>query len=285
MAAGLLLGVMLVEGSVHILASMRPGPNPALAATIGADWRNVEMTAGDGAVLRAWLVHAAKPNGAAAMVLHGIGDSRRGMVYRAKMLAQAGYTVLIPDSRGHGESGGELVTFGILEKDDVHRWADWLAQHEHPQALFGLGSSMGGAILIQALENDTRFRAAVAECPFADFHDAAYDRTGEHMGLTRWMARLLLFPAVEPGLVYSRMKYGLDLRQVQPFAAIARTKVPVLLIHGDADERIPPAHSVALHAANPGGSELWLVPGAGHVTIAKVAGDEFPRRVLAWFQR
>ncbi len=284
-AAGLGLGVLLLEGSVRIYPPMRRTPDASIAAAISADFRDVQIIARDGVVLKAWLVHPEHPNGNAAIALHGVGDTRFGIRYRARILADAGYTVLMPDSRGHGVSGGELVTFGILEKDDVHRWADWLLQTEHPRQLFGIGASLGASILIQSLENDSRFTAAVAECPFGDFHQAAYDRTAEKLGLNHWLARVLLFPVIEPGLIYGRMKYGIDFGEVRPLDAIAHTRVPVLLIHGADDSKIPPSHSVALHTADPGGSVLWLVPGAGHVTIANVAGDEFRRRVLEWFQR
>ena len=48
----------------------------------------------------------ARPNGAAAIVLHGVGDTRLGVLGQARFLLDAGYTVLTPDSRGHGASGG-----------------------------------------------------------------------------------------------------------------------------------------------------------------------------------
>ena len=60
-------------------------------------------------------------------------------------------SVLVPDSRAHGESGGDLATYGLLESDDVHRWVSWLMEEEHPLRVFGLGESLGGAVLIQSL--------------------------------------------------------------------------------------------------------------------------------------
>ena len=65
------------------------------------------------------------------------------------MFLKAGYSVLMPDSRAHGESGGEIVTYGLLEKFDVARWAAWARQHKC-EKLYGLGESLGGAILLEA---------------------------------------------------------------------------------------------------------------------------------------
>ena len=70
----------------------------------------------------------------------------------AELFLSHGFTVLIPDSRAHGESGGDFSTYGLKESDDVHRWFDWLVIQQHSKCIFGMGESMGAAILLQALE-------------------------------------------------------------------------------------------------------------------------------------
>jgi hypothetical protein len=54
-------------------------------------------------------------------------------------------------------SGGDLATFGLLESDDIHRWLDWIEQNDKPLCVFGLGESMGAALLLQSLQSETRF--------------------------------------------------------------------------------------------------------------------------------
>jgi hypothetical protein len=46
------------------------------------------------------------------------------------MFLAHGYIVLAPDSRAHGESGGDIATYGLLEWDDAHRWVSWLMEEE-----------------------------------------------------------------------------------------------------------------------------------------------------------
>lgn len=285
LAASIPLGVLLLEGSIRIYPQFRKIPDAKVAGTLGGAWRDVQINARDGIPLRGWIVRPMQPNGNGAIVLHGVADARAGIASRAHMLSDAGFTVLLPDSRGHGVSGGDIISFGIRESDDLHRWADWFRAEERPVHIFGVGASMGASILLQSLENDTRFRAAVAECPFADFNDVAYDRVAGKLSLNHWFSRGLLFPAVEAGLAYARLRYGVNLSDASPARAIRNSTVPVLLIHGDADTNIPSSHSEALHAANPIISQMWIVHGAGHNNIAKVAGEEFRRRVLNWFQR
>lgn len=42
-----------------------------------------------------------------------------GMIGYAELLLTRGSAVLMPDSRAHGQSGGALATYGLLEKDDI----------------------------------------------------------------------------------------------------------------------------------------------------------------------
>jgi fermentation-respiration switch protein FrsA (DUF1100 family) len=287
-AVGLVLivaecSVILAENSLRI--SWRPQPNPAeadmIARLTGASWQLAEVTAADGVTLRGWIFLPRTPNGSAAILLHGVSDSRRGPSTQARFLLDHGFSVLMPDSRGHGVSGGTLISYGIAEGEDVHRWSDWLLARTGASKLYGLGESMGAAILLESLRVEPRFRAVVAECPFATFEEIAFDRLHQLSHLPRFT----LWPFVRTGQFYARERYGIDLREASPEAVVAHTHVPVLLIHGDNDTNIPPRHSRELHKANPQSTTLWIVPGATHVAACVTAPDEYARRVVAWFQQ
>jgi len=110
-----------------------------------AEFRNVMLTASDGAVLRAWFIRPAAANGHAVILLHGVSDNRLGVYGYGNWLAKNRYSVLLPDARAHGVSGGEIATYGLKESDDIHQWVNWLAENDHPHCIFGLGESMGAA--------------------------------------------------------------------------------------------------------------------------------------------
>jgi uncharacterized protein len=76
----------------------------------------------------------------------------------------------------------------------------------------------------------------------------------------------------------------LDFRRASPEAVLRCSTTPVLLIHGLADKKTPPEHSMALAAANPRVTHLWLLPGAGHTGAYAVAPRDFEKRVLAFYQ-
>ena len=284
-AAAALLGVgsaALAEVGLRVRNRLAPpaaAAETAIAGT-GARWQSEQVTASDGAFLSAWLFTPARTNGADVLLLHGNGARRDSMLPHVRYLLDAGYTVLTPDSRGHGASGGAIETYGLRETGDIRRWLDLLSHLHTGGRIYGLGESLGAAILIQTLPTDHRLRAVVADSPFATFEDAAYDR----LRRIAWLPRPIAWTPLQLGLSYGRTVYGVDLRQASPWAAIRATNTPVLLIHGAADRRTAIYHSRNLRAANPRATDLWEVSGAGHTQARARQPDEYRRRVLAWFE-
>jgi len=203
------------------------------------------------------------------------------------MFLREGYRILIPDSRAHGESGGAMATYGLLESDDIHRWVSWL-YGSGASCVDGFGESMGAALVLESLRSEPGFCAVVADSPFANFRSVAYDREGYFVGAGRFgMERIVgrtvgLLPA-EIAILYARWRYGVDLGRANPVDAVKSSAVPVLLIHGEEDINILPWHSRALAQADPVHAQLWLVPGARHSGAVAVAPHEFWSRVLTFF--
>src|SRR5579875_1330367 len=164
-------GVVLCEGGLK--AARRKVPEVPPVALRSVTWRPVSITARDGARLSAWLLEPANANGGCVVLLHGIADSRNSESGVAHLLLGHGYAVLMTDGRAHGLSGGDLITYGILEADDVHRWVDWLFTSVGKHRVYGFGESLGASVLLQSLAVEPRFRSVVAECPFADFDSIA----------------------------------------------------------------------------------------------------------------
>ena len=80
------------------------------------------------------------------------------------------------------------------------------------------------------------------------------------------------------------MRYGINLWEASPADAVRAAKVPVLLIHGMEDAKIPPRHSRELHALNPTMTQLWEVPGANHIASLANAPQQYQRKVTTWFE-
>lgn len=272
---------IVAEGALHPLLRRRATDAATLAISIseatGASVEKVSIRAADGTRLNAWWLVPKQRSGRGVMVCHGVADSAHGALGFAVMFLRDGYAVLVPESRGHGESRG-FVTYGVLEADDTVQWLAWMRVQGVRRA-YGFGESLGGAILIQSLARGAQFRAVVAECSYSSFEMVADERVA--WVLPKWAAPLF----VKEAELYTYFRYGVDLRNARPDRAIRDARVPVLLIHGLDDRETIPDHSRRLHAANPRWTELWLVPGAKHTGAFAVAPALFQSRVLAWFAR
>jgi fermentation-respiration switch protein FrsA (DUF1100 family) len=85
------------------------------------------------------------------------------------------------------------------------------------------------------------------------------------------------------GILYVRLRYGVDLGTVRPEEAVVGAKTPILLIHGLEDRNVLPYHSDLIQARNPLYIVVWKVPGAIHTGAHKAAPQEFEEKVLQWF--
>jgi len=222
----------------------------AIAAGFGADLQDVAINARDGVQLRGWFANPANANGDAVILLHGVGDNREGMGGFAELFLSKGYAVLLPDSRGEGESGGRFPTYGVKETDDVRRWFGWLTTQQHPRCIFGMGESMGAAILLQAIK-ETRVLCGRRRSPFASFRQIAYVRVGQFAGTGAWLGEIALRPAVELAFLYGRITRGVLLTDASPEDAVVGSSVPILLIHGLSDNNIPFQQSESIRSHNP----------------------------------
>jgi uncharacterized protein len=285
LAASTLVSVWVMEGALHPprrpLTSAEESAMQQMAHGLNAEFQDVNITTTDSVQLYAWSIQPRKSNGNTVLLLHGLGDNRAGMISYAKLFLDHGYNVLMPDARAHGESGGSIETYGLLERNDIHQWFEWLVVQQHSHCIFGLGESMGAAQLLQALETEPHFCAVIAESPFSTFREISYDRVGQFFGTGPWLGRTLLRPMVEFAFLYSRWKYKINFSNVSPQMAVESTRVPVFLIHGMNDGNIPLRHSHLILGHNKN-VVLWEVPNANHCGAISTAPQDFELKVMSW---
>jgi pimeloyl-ACP methyl ester carboxylesterase len=279
-------GIFVADGALHPtrrpLTQKDESTMREIAHQLNSDLADVSITTPDAITLRAWIIHPISGNGDAVILLHGLADNRFGMTGYAQLLLANGFTVLLPDARAHGASGGPLATYGLVERNDIHQWFDFLVARDHPHCIFGFAESMGAAELLQSLSVESRFCAVAAESSFSSFREISYDRMGQPFHLGPWFGRTIFRPLVEFAFLYTRWKYDLDMQKVSPEASVAAIGVPVFLIHGQVDSNIPLRHSHRIQARNPN-VVLWEVPSADHCGAISTAPQEFRQRLLTWF--
>jgi alpha-beta hydrolase superfamily lysophospholipase len=285
--ASIAVGIALAEFTLHV--HRRPIGKRAEFASIlheqfHADLLDVSVSAEDNSVLRAWYAQPRKDNGSTVILLHGVTDNREGVAGYSRLFLNEGYRILLPDSRAHGESGGAIATYGLLEREDVHRWAEWARQQPQSRCIYLFGESMGAAIALQATASDPNLCAVVVESPYSTFREVGFDRFAQHSRLPLWLVRPFAEAPLDSALIYTRIRYGVDLRQSSPEYCVTSNSVPLLLIAGTADRNIQERHSKELMRIAGSHAEFWEVAGADHGGAVSVNAALFQSKVLEWYK-
>lgn len=249
---------------------MRPLP-----ADFGFAVEAVHFAAADGITLRGWFVPG-ETSTRAAVLLHGNGSTRDQMIARARLLRAHGFAVLLYDARGHGESEGSRVSFGLHETRDLLGALDYLRSRGATE-IGCLGASQGGATIALAAERLRDVRWVVLESVFPDLTTAVDRRFRHTLGLPGWLAGLLLRPIAE-------WRIGASIREIEPRRTIALLNCPVLVSSGQLDPYTTDEDTHALYAAAKGRKQLWLLPAAGHVDLYGAAGRNYEERVIAFIK-
>lgn len=280
-----LIGGVIGSGFLHPvkLNSERTELVAAMLQRTGATKEDFVVHAGDGVELQGWKVRPSSPNGDWVLLFHGMSDNRTGMLGPAEFLLRHGYSVVMMDARGHGKSGGDMVTYGWKERYDTVAIVGALETREHVRHLFALGVSMGAAVAVQSSAVEPRIDGVVAEDPFANLREVAYDYAG--LDVSPLLGKTLFRPAVIVAIHEMRKEGGFNPDDVSPEKAVAERSCPVLLICGTADHRIPCRHAERIYKAAHGPKELWISQGAGHAGAFGHAPIEYERRVIAFFEK
>jgi uncharacterized protein len=238
----------------------RPHPPRTMPAYFGLPFEAVEIPSGD-LRLPGWFIPArGGAPGPGILLVHGWESARDRTLPNVHFLHAAGFHCLTFDIRGHGANAAEVLPMSAGEFG-----ADALAGF---QALMGrsevtsgaiLGHSMGSVGGALAAASDPRVKALVATATPAD----PYRLTRQTFRLARLpFPDVVAYPLAWLTTRVFLAPRGHRVAAISASAALTRYSGPVLLIHGDRDIVVPPAHLNRLAAAAM--ASRRLLPGRGN---------------------
>jgi pimeloyl-ACP methyl ester carboxylesterase len=254
---------------------LAPGKTPA---DYGLPFEAVSFTS-DGVQLQGWFIPSHMPAARGTIIVaHGWSHSATKLLSVARRLREAGFAVLLYDTRGHGASGDDGFISIAKFAEDLIASVDYLEGRPDVDAtrIGVVGHSMGGAGAILAASTEPRIRALVSTSAFAD-PVTVTARALRCLRIPRWPFLWLVCRCWEYWL-------GTTGDEVAPQNRIADVTVPVLLVHGDTDRLIPASDMRTLYArANAQYAEQWLAQGRRHSDV--LSDPEFESRVIAFLGR
>lgn len=212
-------------------------------------------------------------NGASVVMGHGVGTNRMQLFDEARLLARHGYGLLMFDFRAHGESEGDLSTWGDREQGDVAAAVDFASARSDVTGgrIAALAFSMGGYAMTQEVAADPRVRAMVVEATYPDFESEFRALMGRRGLVSLWPAQA------------TARYYGVPVERIRPVDHIgAIAPRPLLMVVGsnDPDAPLPQVQRLFDAAGQP--KQLYVVQRAEHGGYARVAPEEY-ERVLTGF--
>lgn len=245
-------GVGGTFGAKQLIEPQSESGRALLKLTGGSKWlikrgridAHRRISATDGTHMDVWVIKArvgkgTAPLGATALVIHSLTTSKAWFLSLGEDLARAGWDVVLPDLRAHGDSGGKYMTWGAIEKYDMKEIVDALiAEQLIAPRIYALGGSVGGCVAVQYAAIDTRCEGVMALAPPTGIRGGA-----------KLLSPFSTEEAVDSAVSRAGAMAGFDPENASAVVAAARLKCPLILVHGRLDVVVPYQHSRNIYNA------------------------------------
>jgi fermentation-respiration switch protein FrsA (DUF1100 family) len=243
-------------------------------------YREVSIVSHDGLTLRGrYFEHS--PGAPVEILMHGYrGCAERDMSGGVARCFALGHSALLIDHRASGRSDGHVITFGVLESRDCEAWARFLVRElgEDVRIIIS-GVSMGAATaMIAAGEPLPRqVVGALADCGYSTARDIIKKVIAER----GYPVEIVYFFARLGGRIFGRF----DVEERSPMQSMAHCRIPVIFLHGDADDFVPADMSRECYdACSAERKRLVTIEGAGHGLAFPVDEQRYLAEVGSFFE-
>jgi pimeloyl-ACP methyl ester carboxylesterase len=240
------------------------------------DWGRVidtRIPAVDGGFLEVWRVEPEGESRGIVVFAHGWGRNRDRMVFRARVFADLGFTTVMHSARDHGGSSKSCLVNAIKFAEDIEAVLNWIGESVF---LYGHSAGAAGAI-IAAHRNPKKIERLFLEGCYA------YTKEGL-LSLYKW-ANWFFGTFIGPGILFWwELFYPGAMDRNSPANLAPDLRMPVMIIHGEKDQRFPVAFAHALKQRFAGNQvDMYIAPGAGHSDASHTPG--YPDAMRSFLDR
>lgn len=272
------IAILLLSFVVFYAGTLLSSPYPSNVGEAPKELNAQQITfqSSSGNIISGWFIPGQDDKGG-ILLMHGIGANRLQILERARFLNKNGYSVLLFDFQGHGESQGKQVTFGYLESFDANAAFDFLKNKLTNKTIGVIGVSLGGAAALLGHVVNGNADALVLEGVYPTIEEAVANRLIIQFGsIGEYFVPLLTLQL--------RPRLGFGARELRPIEKIAHTKGAVFVINGSIDKHTTLSEAKRLYDNAHEPKEFWAVEGAAHIDIYKYKAEEYQNRILYFFE-
>ena len=224
--------------------------------------KDIYINSYDSLKLHASFIPAKEESHTYVIILHGIWDNHESVGNFAKHYIEKGYSCLLPDLRGFGESEGHYIGYGLDDRLDIKEWIDWIIRKDPDATIILHGKSMGAATVLMTTGETLpkNVVCAISDSSFTTLPEQFLSSYKKFKGsiipkpLALALARIMI-----------KLRADYDIRDVAPIKAVANSGTPTLFMHGDADTFIDPHMCSRLYEAASCPRQYCIILGADHV--------------------
>jgi len=222
--------------------------------------------------LAAWQIDH-PTSSATVILLHPLRGDRRTMLGRAQLFYDAGFSILMIDFQGHGESAGDAITMGYREQHNAAAAIEFVRKQNPSHKIGVVGWSLGGAstLLAMPIEID----ALVLESVYPTLTEAVHDRIEMRAGPLKHVLAPALMWQLKP-----RLGFAAD--DLRPIDHLDEVGCPVLIAAGDQDQHTPIDETRRMFAAANAPKQLVIFAGAKHEDLLKFDRQKYETEVVGF---
>jgi pimeloyl-ACP methyl ester carboxylesterase len=225
--------------------------------------------------LHAYLIPCQEAKGTVILVHGYTGCSIQTLPHARLYLEKFHFNVAMLDLAHHASSDGYVTGMGWPDRLDVLQWASEVNRYfdaSLPVVLHGL--SMGGACVVMCAEEGLPacVKAVVDDSGFTSaFAEFSYEM--------KQKMHLPAFPLLHAASLLCKIKEGWSFMEASSIKTLENVEIPLLIIHGDADTRVPVSEGKRILATKKKNVEMWLVEGGTHINAITEQPEKYEQVV------